>query len=69
MRIILEPTRCGLIPCVCNVEASMAHRRIGQERLALSPTPEPNRWPLDEIDTLIDWMPIAQTLNGIYGAD
>ena len=47
----------------------MAHRRIGQEKLALSPTPEPNRWPLDEIDALIDWMPLAQALSGIYAAD
>src|SRR5438270_12804642 len=50
------------------MEASMAQRRIGQENLALSPWPARNRSPLDEIDALIDWAPIAQALSGVYAA-
>ena len=46
----------------------MAQRRIGQEKLALSPSPERNRWPLDEIDALIDWTPVTQALSGVYAA-
>lgn len=46
----------------------MAQRRIGQENLALSPWPERNRSPLDDIDALIDWAPVAQALSGVYAA-
>ena len=42
----------------------MAQRRIGQEKLALSRSPERNRSPLDEIDALSDWTPVTQALSG-----
>ena len=45
----------------------MAHRRIGQERLRLEVGSE-RSWPLDELDQVIDWRPIAAALSGVYAA-
>ena len=46
----------------------MGQRRIGQERLRLERANESRRSSLNEIEALIDWLPIAQTLSGIYAA-
>jgi IS5 family transposase len=47
----------------------MAQRRIGQEKLTFSRSPEQNGSSLDEIDALIDWTPVAQALSGVYAAN
>src|SRR6188472_3585851 len=46
----------------------MARRRIGQEKLTLVRPGERRQSALGEIEVLIDWALVAQTLSGVYAA-
>src|SRR6202046_94604 len=46
----------------------MSRRTIGQEELRLGPQAASRRSSLDELTCLIDWAPLAVTLDGIHSA-
>src|SRR6185437_11382044 len=50
------------------VEAGMARRRIGQERLGFADTQGRQKSSLDEVATLVDWTEVDRLLAGISAA-